>query len=99
MYISKGVENGKPVMYVDGKINANTSKDLETELLSFLDENKEMLLDFNKVDYISSAGLRVLLLAQKKVKANGGQMVLRGVCDIVMDVLEMTGFTDILTIK
>jgi len=99
MDITTSVENGKSIMYVDGKLNANTSKDLETALLAFLDKNNEIILDFAKVDYISSAGLRVLLLAQKKVKANGGQMTLRGVCDIVMDVLEMTGFTDILTIK
>ena len=99
MDISTSLENGKSIMYVDGKLNANTSKELEIALLAFLGKHNEIILDFTKVDYISSAGLRVLLLAQKKVKADGGQMILRGVCDIVMDVLEMTGFTDILTIK
>ena len=71
---------------------------LETELNRSLDGVKSLVLDFSKLDYISSAGLRVLLSAHKIMNARDGMKV-KNVNEIVQEVLEVTGFADILTIE
>ena len=91
-------ENGKALMKLEGRLDTTTAPELEKAINGEGDELKDLVLDFNGVDYISSAGLRVLLTAQKKMNAQGN-MELRGVSEAVMDVFEMTGFADILVIK
>lgn len=91
-------ENGKVLMKIEGRIDTTTAPELEKAINGEGDELKDLVLDFNGVDYISSAGLRVLLTAQKKMNAQGS-MELRSVSEAVMDVFEMTGFADILVIK
>lgn len=91
-------ENGKVLMKIEGRIDTTTAPELEKAINGEGDELKSLVLDFKGVDYISSAGLRVLLTAQKKMNAQGS-MELRGVSEAVMDVFEMTGFADILVIK
>ena len=91
-------ENGKALMKIEGRLDITTAPELEKAINGEGNELKDLVLDFNGVDYISSAGLRVLLTAQKKMNAQG-HMELRGVSEAVMDIFEMTGFADILVIK
>lgn len=80
-----------------GRIDTTTAPQLEAELKREISGVTELLLDFSGVEYISSAGLRVLLSAQK-VMNRQGKMVLSHVDEAVMEIFEVTGFSDILTI-
>ena len=75
-----------------------TSPDLEKEIDESIEGVKELTIDFEKVEYISSSGLRVLL-AEQKVMNKQGSMKLVNVNDTIMEIFEVTGFTDILTIE
>ena len=81
---------------LDGRLDTNTAPELEGVINANYEEGFALILDCEKLSYISSAGLRVLLAAQKKTK---GAMKLTGVCELVMEVFEMTGFADILNIE
>jgi anti-sigma B factor antagonist len=81
-----------------GRLDTNTSPQLQEELDSSLDGIVDLVVDFAQIDYISSAGLRVLLAAQKRM-ASQGSLTIVNACDAVMEVFDMTGFSDILTIK
>ena len=83
---------------VVGRLDTITAPVLDKTINENINGTQNLILDFKGLEYISSAGLRVLLTAQKKMK-NSGSMKLIGVCDDVMEVLEMTGFADILTIE
>ena len=83
---------------LEGRLDTTTAPELESELNGNLSGVTDLNFDFAKLEYISSAGLRVLLATQKKMNAQG-TMCLTGVCDVVMEVLELTGFSDILTVK
>ena len=91
-------ENDRVILKVDGRLDTTTAPELEKAINSEGEELKNLVLDFNGVSYISSAGLRVLLTAQKKMNAQGS-MELVGVSEAVMDIFEMTGFADILVIR
>ena len=90
--------NGSTVMTLSGRLDTTTAPELEKAINNEGDELKNLVLDFKGVDYISSAGLRVLLTAQKKMNVQG-HMELTNVSEAVMDIFEMTGFADILEIK
>ena len=81
---------------LDGRLDTVTAPEFEEFLSENYDGTGELIINCEKLAYISSAGLRVLLSAQKKTK---GAMKLTNVCELVMEVFEMTGFTDILTIE
>ena len=98
MEIIKNLEDEKLTVALDGRLDTSTAPNLEAELKSSLDGVTELVLDFNKLEYISSAGLRVVLAAQKTMSKQGS-MKLVGVNDEVMEVFEITGFVDILTIE
>lgn len=98
MNINIEKENGVTLMKIEGRLDTTTAPELEKAINNEGDALKSLTLDFKGVDYISSAGLRVLLSAQKKMNVQG-YMELRGVSEAVMDVFEMTGFADILVIK
>ncbi len=83
---------------IEGRIDTITAPGLETVIDGLDGSVKELVLDMKGVEYISSAGLRVLLAAQKKM-SRVGALKLTGVCDTVMEVFEMTGFADILVIE
>lgn len=83
---------------ISGRIDTTTAPQLEAELRSGVSGITELYLDFTDVVYISSAGLRVLLAAQK-VMNRQGKMVISHVNETVMDVFDVTGFVDILTIE
>ena len=83
---------------VAGRLDTTTAPALEKSVGENIDGIKSLVLDFEGLEYISSAGLRVLLGAQKKIQKTA-TMKLINVCEEVMEVLEMTGFADILTIE
>jgi anti-anti-sigma factor len=98
MNINKTQENGKLTLALDGKLDTNTSPQFQHVLILAFDDVKEIMLDFKRLAYISSAGLRVLLLGQKTAKAKNAFMTLRNVSEEIMEVFDMTGFSDMLTI-
>ena len=81
-----------------GRLDTLTAPALEKTIADSIGSSENLVLNFKKLEYISSAGLRVLLGAQKRLR-EGGSMKLISVCEDVMEVLEMTGFADILTIE
>ena len=83
---------------LEGRLDTTTAPQLDKTINEDIGEAKNLLLDLEGVTYISSAGLRVLLSAQKKMQKIGS-MKLKNVCSEVMDIFEMTGFADILEIE
>ena len=81
-----------------GRLDTKTAPELESELKSSLDGVTELVIDLTDLEYISSAGLRVLLSAQKCMMEQGS-MVVKGVNETVMDIFELTGLSDVLTIE
>lgn len=97
MTITKTAENGTLRIALEGRLDTNTAPQLEAELKTSLSGITELELDFSGLEYISSAGLRVLLAAQKTMSRQG-KMTIRNVNETIMEVFEITGFVDILTI-
>ena len=98
MIINKTQENGKLTLSLEGRLDTTTAPKLQETLIPAFDEAKEIMLDFTKLAYVSSAGLRVLLMGQKTAKAKDASMTVSNISDEIMEVLEMTGFSDMLTI-
>ena len=86
------------IIDVAGRLDTTTAPRLEKTFNDIINDVKVLVLDFKGLEYISSAGLRVLLSAQKKMQKNGS-MKLINVSEEIMDVFEITGFADILTIE
>ena len=85
-------------LQLEGRLDTTTSPQLEAELSASLDGVKQLTLDLQQLAYLSSAGLRVILGAKKRMNKQG-QMVVRHVNETIMEVFEVTGFVDILTIE
>lgn len=85
-------------MVLDGRLDTNTSPQLDAAIKENIAGVQELYIDMKDLKYISSAGLRVILSAQKQMNRQG-KMVLRNVGEAIMDVFEVTGFVDILTIE
>ena len=98
MNITKKENGSELCISLEGRLDTNTSPELEAELSSSLDNVTALTLDLSKLDYISSAGLRVLLATQKKMNAQG-KMTVTGVNESVNEIFEITGFSDILNIE
>ncbi len=98
MNIKKIRDGEKLSVILSGRLDTTSSPSLEAELKQSVNGIKELVFDFSGVEYISSAGLRVLLAAQK-VMNRQGSMKLTGVSTDVMEVFDITGFSDILTIE
>lgn len=96
--IEKTQNNDTLTVALDGRLDTTTAPRLETELKAALDDVNALVFDMKKLAYISSAGLRVLLSAQKVMNKKGG-MVVRNVNAEIMDIFDVTGFVDILTIE
>ena len=96
--INRNLENGKAVFTLEGRLDTISAPELEKSLKEVLDGLSELTLDFGKLEYISSAGLRVLLTTYKAMLGRG-EMKLRHVNGTIMEIFEVTGFTDILTIE
>ena len=97
MKISKNLNGTALTIELEGRLDTTTAPELEKELNALGNVN-ELTLDFGKLEYISSAGLRVLLSAHKAMSSKGGLKV-TNVNEIVREVFEVTGFADILTIE
>lgn len=98
MTIEKTNNNDGLLIALEGRLDTTTAPQLEAELKSIDDDITKLTFDFGKLDYISSAGLRVLLAAQK-VMNKQGSMVIRHVNETIMEIFEVTGFLDILCIE
>ena len=98
MIINKTFEQTKLNMALVGRLDTTTASELEKELGASLNGVKELIIDLKELSYISSAGLRVILKAQKQMNAQGS-MKITGANDLIMEVFEITGFADILTIE
>ena len=100
MKITSNVENDVITINLEGRLDTTTSPELQDELDKLLTKTKfNLILDFKDLSYVSSAGLRVLLSAQKKANDLVGNVVIRNVSDSIMEVFEMTGFSDFLNIE
>lgn len=98
MEITKTLDGSTLTIVVSGRLNTSTAPELESELKASINGVTELIIDFENLDYISSAGLRVVLTAQK-VMNRQGSMVVRNVKPEILEVFEMTGFIDFLTIE
>ena len=98
MNITKTKDGSKLTISVEGRLDTSTSPMLSKELDGSLDGVTELVFDFAQLEYISSSGLRVLLSAQKTMNGKGA-MTVRNVSELVMEVFDITGFVDILTIE
>lgn len=99
MTIKKKAEGEKITLELEGRLDTSTAPSLEQEIKdSVTGEIRELILDFKGLQYISSAGLRVLLAAQKKMNRQGS-MVVKHANDMVTEVFQVTGFIDILTVE
>ena len=96
--IVKNLENSTLSVALEGRLDTTTAPELDNSLKESIDDVKELIFDFAKLEYISSAGLRVLLSAQKKMNQQGS-MKLINVSSEVNEIFEVTGFSDILTIE
>lgn len=98
MTITKNLNGSVLEIALEGRLDTMTAPELEAELNKDLGSVESLVLDFSKLEYISSAGLRVLLSAHKTMSAKGGMKVTNA-NEIVQEVFDVTGFADILTIE
>ena len=99
MDIQKQIDGKKITVKVSGRLDTNTAPQLDAELKPILDEADELIFDFSELDYISSAGLRVLLSAQKNMNNRKGSMCVTGANEIIKEIFDVTGFSDIMMIE
>ena len=96
--INKELTGNELKVALEGRLDTMTAPDLETQLSASLGGVESLIFDIEKLEYISSAGLRVLLSAQKTMNKQGS-MVVRNATEEVKEIFEVTGFSDILTIE
>ena len=96
MNIISNKNNDRLEIALEGRLDTTTAPELDSFLNASYDDIKSLAIDCEKLAYVSSAGLRVLLTAHKKLKGN---LKLTNVCELVMEVFELTGFADILVIE
>lgn len=99
MIIDEKTEKDKLTLYIKGRLDTTTAPQLEEILAGKTAGIGELILDFAELEYISSAGLRVLLATHKIMMKQNGSLTIRGVNNEVMEVLHITGFLDILNVK
>ena len=98
MQIDQLKERSTLTMKVSGRLDTMTAPQLESEITGHLDGITEFIMDFTDLEYISSAGLRVLLVTSKMMKGKG-RFVIRNINETVREIFEVTGFLDILTVE
>ena len=98
MTIIKDKNGEELTISLEGRLDTTTAPQLEEELTASLDDVAKLVFDFSKLEYISSAGLRVLLAGQKRMNKQGS-MVVKNVADEIKEIFEVTGFTEILNIE
>lgn len=98
MNINKTVNGNELIIALEGRLDTATAPQLEAELNQSIGGTEKLVFDFAGLEYLSSAGLRVLLAAQK-IMNKQGEMVVRSVNETIMEIFEVTGFCDVLTIE
>lgn len=98
MTINKTLEESKLTVALEGRLDTTTAPELESELKASLDGVETLVFDFASLEYISSAGLRVLLSAQKTMNVQGS-MIVKNLSEVISEIFDVTGFSDILTIE
>ncbi len=98
MIINKKKNGTELTMSIEGRLDTSTAPELETAVKSEIEGVTSLIFDVEKLAYISSAGLRVLLSSQK-IMSKQGEMKVINVSDTIMEIFDITGFTDILTIE
>ncbi|MDD2213484.1 MAG: STAS domain-containing protein [Oscillospiraceae bacterium] len=100
MTIQRDMDSNKQqlLLYLSGRLDTGTAPQLEAALKEDIQTARQLTLDFQQLEYLSSAGLRVLLATQKIMQAKEG-MVIRHVNAVIMEIFDITGFSDILTIE
>ena len=98
MTIDKKKEGNRLVLAVSGRLDTMTAPELENVIKENMDGVEELVLDFKDLEYISSAGLRVVLGARKAM-GNKGSFAVRNLCSDVREIFDITGFSDIITIE
>ena len=98
MDISKNKTDGTLVISLSGRLDTVSAPQFESELKASIGDIAELILDLSDLDYMSSAGLRILLSAQKTMNTKG-KMIVRNVNDTIFEIFEVTGFTEILSIE
>jgi len=98
MKINKTQDGSKLTLTFEGRLDSSSAPHLEMEIKADLGDITELVMDFAELVYLSSAGLRVILAAQKRMNTQG-KMVIVKVNETIMEIFEVTGFTDILTIE
>ncbi len=98
MTIEKNLNGTELTMAIAGRLDTTTAPQLDAEVKKSIAGVKKLVLDFVALEYLSSAGLRVLLSAQKAMNKQG-EMIIKNVNDTITEIFEVTGFIDILTIE
>jgi len=98
MEIKSAFDSNTEILEISGRINTNTAPQFETEIENIPDFVTRLIIDFKDVAYLSSAGLRVILLAQQTMAERDGMMI-KNVSEPIMEIFEITGFSDILTFE
>lgn len=98
MEITIGYEGDVAHVALDGSLNTNTASELENALAPVLGKAAGIVFDFDRLEYVSSAGLRVLMIAYKKI-GPAGEFAIEGASDEVREVFEITGFSDIFELR
>ena len=99
MDITTQESGGIAIVGFKGKLDTNTCSDAETRLKDVLDQGaQKVLIDFEKLDFISSAGLRILLVSTKRLEASGGELRICGLNETVSEIFEISGFCTILSV-
>jgi len=99
MTIEKVINGEEIALVISGRVDSVTAPDLEAAVLAIADSAKGIIFDFKNLEYVSSAGLRVILLAQKKMNAVNGSFKIVNCGENIKEILEMTGFSSIITIE
>lgn len=98
IHIEKVDHTDATVITIDGQLNSATTSQIQDQVLTSARGGRRVLLDMSGVNYLSSAGLRMLLLLYRRVQENQGMMALAGLSEEVSDVMSITGFLDLFTI-
>jgi anti-sigma B factor antagonist len=99
MNVSAKKSGNIDVVEVEGSIDSKTAPDLQQSVLNIISESNTVVLDITKVSFVSSAGLRVLLMVYRQLKAKDGKVVLVGVSEEIQEVMHMTGFINFFEIS
>ena len=99
MKVNRSESNGKIIFAIEGRVDTTTSSELQAVLTADVNNTNEMVIDCSDLIYISSAGLRVLLSVHKAMNKKSGKFVLTNVSEDIMEIFEITGFSNILNIN